>query len=296
MNYNQMTKALNRALVYFKYTKPRVWLLLVFVGGVGATLAAKTFGEYNLMMIFVAVVSLIAGSAGSEAITNYVDRDIDSIMNRTKNRPLVTGKIEPKKGLELGIILVISSVLILLVFKRFLALCFITAGIVDNVIVYSYLLKRKTPWSIILGGFSGGLPVIVGWYTLTSVFSILPWFLFALIVVWIPIHIWSLAFRYKDDYRRAKVPMLPAVYSDGISAKCISFSAILLVVFSVIPYYFGENSFIYIFIVAIASIPMVLLAAMFVRMKDKKSSFRLFKYSSPYLTVIFLLFLTLKFF
>jgi protoheme IX farnesyltransferase len=139
------------------------------------------------------------------------------------------------------------------------------------------------------------LPVLVGWYTITLSFSFLPWFLFALVVVWIPVHIWSLAYRYRDDYERAGVPMLPVVYSEKISAVCISFSAVLLVIFSIIPYFLGENSAIYLIVVAFISVPLLLLAALFVKERNLKNSFNLFKYSSPFLTIIFLLFTILKF-
>jgi len=280
--------------LYISYTKPKVWLLLVFVGGVGAVLASENF-SVNSLDIVIAIISIIAGSAGSEALTNYIDRDIDSLMFRTKRRPLVTGEITPRKALALGFILVILSVIFLIVFGKFIAAGFMSIGITDNVVVYSYLLKRRTPWSIVLGGFSGGFPVVIGWYAVTTAFSILPWFLFTLVVVWIPVHIWSLAYRYRDDYGRARVPMLPVVFSNRISALCISFSAVLLVAFSVLPYYFGENSIIYLLIVALISGPLIYFAISFVRKKDQKSSLKLFKYSSPYLTFIFFLFLILKF-
>jgi protoheme IX farnesyltransferase len=245
-------------------------------------------------LILLAVVSLSAGSAGSEAITNFIDRDMDSKMSRTRRRPLVTGAISPRNGLVFGIILISISTMLLIAFGKYLATLLISAGIADNVIVYSYLLKRRTPWSVILGGFSGGFPVLVGWYTVTSSFSILPWFLFALVVVRIPVHIWSLAYRYRDYYEKAGVPMLPVVYSEKVSAVCISFSAVLLEIFSLIPYFKGENSTIYIFVIAVISAPLLILAALFVKDHDLKSSFNLFKYSSPYLTVVFIFFMILK--
>ncbi len=281
--------------LYFTYTKPKVWSLLVFVGTVGAIIAIDNRSSADWFLVLLAVFSLSAGSAGSESVTNFIDRDIDSKMSRTRDRPLVTGSISPQSGLILGFFLISLSILVLLAFGKYMAALFISIGIADNVLVYSYLLKRRTPWSVILGGFSGGFPVLVGWYTITLSFSFLPWFLFALVVVWIPVHIWSLAYRYRDDYERAGVPMLPVVYSEKISAVCISFSAVLLVIFSIIPYFLGENSAIYIIVVAFISVPLLLLAALFVKERDLKNSFNLFKYSSPFLTIIFLLFTILKF-
>ena len=281
--------------LYFNYTKPKVWSLLVFVGAVGAILAIDQHSLLDWFLVILTVISLSAGAAGSEAVTNFIDRDIDAKMTRTRNRPLVTGNIPPKSGLIFGLFLIVLSVLLLIVYGKFLAASFISLGITDNVVVYSLLLKRRTPWSVILGGFSGGFPVLVGWYTVTSSFSILPWFLFALVVVWIPVHIWSLAYRYRDDYEKAGIPMLPVIYSEKITSACISFSAILLVVFSIIPYFLGENSPVYIFVVAVLSAPLLIFAALFVKEHNQKSSFNLFKYSSPYLAIVFTLFMIMKF-
>jgi protoheme IX farnesyltransferase len=267
----------------------------VFVGAVGAILAIHQHSLLDWFLVILTVISLSAGAAGSEAVTNFIDRDIDAKMTRTRNRPLVTGNISPESGLIFGLFLIVLSVLLLMVYGKFLAASFISLGITDNVVVYSLLLKRRTPWSVILGGFSGGFPVLVGWYTVTSSFSILPWFLFALVVVWIPVHIWSLAYRYRDDYEKAGIPMLPVIYSEKISSACISFSAILLVVFSIIPYFLGENSTVYIFVVAVLSAPLLIFAALFMKEHNLKSSFNLFKYSSPYLAIVFALFLILKF-
>ena len=281
--------------LYFNYTKPKVWSLLVFVGAVGAILAIDQHSLLDWFLVILTVISLSAGAAGSEAVTNFIDRDIDAKMTRTRNRPLVTGNIPPKSGLIFGLFLIVLSVLLLIIYGKFLAASFISLGITDNVVVYSLLLKRRTPWSVILGGFSGGFPVLVGWYTVTSSFSILPWFLFALVVVWIPVHIWSLAYRYRDDYEKAGIPMLPVIYSEKITSACISFSAILLVVFSIIPYFLGENSPVYIFVVAVLSAPLLIFAALFVKEHNLKSSFNLFKYSSPYLAIVFTLFMIVKF-
>lgn len=289
-----LSKTQSSLALYFRYTKPRVWVLLVFMGAVGAIIAISGYSFHNLFLVLLVIASLSLGSAGSEAVTNFIDRDIDSKMIRTRNRPLVTGSISPRNGLLLGLALVSFSVMLLIVFGKFISAALITLGIADNVIVYSYLLKRRTPWSVILGGFSGGFPVLVGWYTVTASFSILPWFLFALVVVWIPVHIWSLAYHYKEDYENAGIPMLPVVYSEKTSAVCISSSAVLLILLSVMPYFFGESSAVYLLVVAILSAPLLILAALFMKKRNLRNSFNLFKYSSPYIAVVFTLFMILK--
>jgi protoheme IX farnesyltransferase len=286
---------MEKAMVYIRFTKPKVWGLLVFVGAMSAIIAVPTFNSGYLSLLTAVIVALAAGSAGAESLTNYLDRDIDSRMLRTNRRPMVTGAVTPTSALVNGSVLIAISIAIPLAMNRFIAAGFMAAGVADNVLVYSYLLKRKTPWSVILGGFSGGIPVLVGWYMISTVSSFIPWFLFSLVIVWIPIHIWSLAYMYRDDYARAGVPMLPVVYSDRVSADCISFSAILLVLFSFIPVLFGGAKLLYIILIGIPAVPVLIYIVRFLRKPDRKSSFSLFKYSSPYLTVVFIIFALLRF-
>ena len=286
---------MRKAVVYVGFTKPKVWGLLVFVGVVSALIAIPAFNLRYLLLLTAVILALAAGSAGAESMTNYLDRDIDSRMLRTNRRPMVTGEVTPASAIITGVVLIAISIAIPLVVGRFIAAGFMAAGVIDNVFIYSYLLKRKTPWSVILGGFSGGIPVLVGWYMISNVASFIPWFLFSLVIVWIPIHIWSLAYMYHDDYARAGVPMLPVVYSDRVSAECISFSALLLVLFSFIPVLFGGAKLLYIILIGIAAVPVLIYTVRFSRKPDRKSSFSLFKYSSPYLTVVFIIFALLRF-
>ncbi|MGC8609104.1 MAG: heme o synthase, partial [Thermoplasmata archaeon] len=279
----------------FNFTKPKVWSLLVFVAAIGAIIAVNKFTVLNVLLIFLAVAATVLGSMGAEATTNYLDRDMDAIMSRTKKRPLVTGSIKPVNAITFGIVLISLSIILLLAFGKLLAALFMALGIFDNVIIYSYLLKRRTPWSIVLGGFSGGFPVVIGWYTVTTRFSILPWFLFALVIVWIPIHVWSLAYRYRSDYETANVPMLPVVYKDRISAICISSAAVILFIFSIIPVFFKFMPEIYMIIATLIALPMIMYSVLFIRKPNRESSFKLFVYSSPYLAIIFVLFLIFKF-
>ena len=286
----------HKSAEYFRYTKPRVWILLVYTAAIGSIIAVTDFNLPSLMLVLLAMGSTAMGSAGSEALTNYIDREMDLVMARTRNRPLPQGKIGLKGALIFGFILVSSSILILVVFQKVFAAAFMALGIFDNVIIYSYLLKRRTPWSIILGGFSGGFPAIIGWYTVTDQFSLVPWFLFALVVIWIPIHVWSLAFRYREDYEKARVPMLPVLYSNEISAWCISGSAIMLAIFSMVPFVFRMQSVYYALVVLVLAVPLCAFSISFILRPNLNSSFRLFKYSSPYLAVIFTVFLLFKVF
>lgn len=282
---------LSRIRLYVTYTKPRVWILLVYVAAIGAIMAAENYNASTVSLIFLAITSTVLGSAGAESVTNYIDRNIDSKMQRTRNRPIPTGAIEPEDGRNLGIVLISVSVLILLVFSKYIAAGFMVLGVFDNVVIYSYLLKRRSPWSIVLGGFSGGFPVLIGWYSVTTAFSVLPWFLFSLVVIWIPIHVWSIAYRYKEDYQDASVPMLPAVYPERISSVCISASALVLIAVSYLSFIFENQSIVFLFALIALSLPLIALSIIFMVHPTKSRSFQLFKYSNPYLAFLFFLFM-----
>ncbi len=280
---------LERLKIYIEYSKPKVWWLLVFTGLTGAVIATTELTEFNIILILIAVISVTLGSMGAEGLTNYIDLNMDSIMSRTKKRPLPRGSITKKNALIFGYSLSFFSVIILLAFGKYIASVFMAAGIFDNVFIYSYLLKKRSPYSIIYGGFSGAFPVLIGWYTLTLRFSWLPWILFLLVMFWIPVHVWSLAYRYRDDYKNANVPMLPVVYSDKKTAVAISIASLLLIAVSVMPYLFGIFNIIYLIMVIILSVPIVIFSIKFINKPDGNSSFRLFVYTAPYLTLIFLI-------
>ncbi len=279
--------------VYIKYSKPKVWWLLVFVGFAGAVIAINKFTLNNILLILLAVISVTFGSMGAEGLTNYIDRDMDSIMERTKSRPLPSGQISMRGALIFGYSMSIISVLLLLIFKLYISSLFMAFGIFDNVFIYSYLLKKISSYSIIYGGFSGAFPVLIGWYAITTHFSWLPWILFFLVMFWIPVHVWSLAYRYRDEYKKAGVPMYPVVHSDRSTAIAISTSAILLIVFSMVPYFAGIFDYIYAIIVALLSIPIIIFSYQFIKKPGKTSSLRLFIYTAPYLTLIFLMVLVI---
>ena len=186
---------------YLELGKFKETLLLVFGGVAGGALTK----EFNLPFLLL-IISLFLAVMGTNAITNYIDRDIDSVMERTKKRPIPSGRIKPEKAVYFGAILIILSSILLLYFSFYYALLWIIFGIIFDPFLYNWFTKRKTPWNIIIGSFAGGAPVLVVWSGLNnSIISVTPFLLMLTIFLWTPIHIWSLAIRYVDDYRRAKV-------------------------------------------------------------------------------------------
>ena len=193
---------------YVSLTKPRVMELLLAVTVPTMFLAQN--GIPNVVLVLVVLVGgmLSAGSAG--AFNCYIDRDIDRLMNRTKGRPLVTGEVSDREAMVFAWVLAVASTLIFLSVNLLSALLSICA-IGFYVIIYSLLLKRRTPQNIVWGGAAGGFPVLIGWAAVTDGLTWTPVILFLIIFLWTPPHYWPLSWRYREDYKNAGVPMLTVV-------------------------------------------------------------------------------------
>jgi protoheme IX farnesyltransferase len=242
----------------------------------------------SLLKLLVGGVAITSGSAAANTLTNYHDRDIDGIMERTKGRPLPSGQIKPpSKALVFGLAMAVLSVLLALWFNP-LAAAFMTVGLVDNVGVYSLLLKRRSWLNIILGGISGGMPVLVGYSAVANGVSAIAVYLSALVIVWIPTHIWSLAITAKEDYKAAGVPMLPVVFGDRVATACIAGTSSLLAAFSVAIFLFTTVSLFYTASAIVLGGVVLLYSAKLALNRSQDTAWTLFKITSPYLTLIFL--------
>jgi len=294
----------SRVAVYYELTKPKIWYLLVFTA-FGAALTASNI--YNIpisietwaLMLF----SVASGSAAANTLTNYHDRDIDAIMERTKDRPLPSKRIYPAvKARNFGLALAgISLVLAFAIsFTTTLeqgvwATIFIAFALVNNIIVYSYVLKRNSRTNIILGGLCGGSPPMIGWVAVTmSDLWTMGLAMAGLVFIWIPMHIWALTLHFKEDYNKVDVPMLTAVQSEKTSARAIALSTVVMVLFSIAPFFIttesGENMVgdVYLW-TAIASGALMLGLSVWVTIKPMETAaWTLFKFSSPYLAVLFI--------
>jgi protoheme IX farnesyltransferase len=300
----QKQTASSRVAVYYELTKPKIWYLLVFTA-FGAALTASNI--YNIpisietwaLMLF----SVASGSAAANTLTNYHDRDIDAIMERTKDRPLPSKRIYPAvKARNFGLALAgISLVLAFAIsFTTTLeqgvwATIFIAFALVNNIIVYSYVLKRNSRTNIILGGLCGGSPPMIGWVAVTmSDLWTMGLAMAGLVFIWIPMHIWALTLHFKEDYNKVNVPMLTAVQSEKTSARAIALSTVVMVLFSIAPFFIttetGEDMVgdVYLW-TAIASGALMLGLSVWVTVKPMETAaWTLFKFSSPYLAVLFI--------
>jgi len=300
----QKQKSESRIAVYYELTKPKIWYLLVFTA-FGAALTASNIYDIEispatwLLMLF----SVAAGSAAANTLTNYHDRDIDAIMERTKGRPLPSKRIYPAvKARNFGLALAgISLVLALGISltttleQGLWATAFIAFGLVNNILVYSYALKRNSRTNIILGGLCGGSPPMIGWVAVSmSDLWTMGLAMAGLVFIWIPMHIWALTLHFKDDYNKVNVPMLTAVQSEKTSARAIAGSTVVMVLFSIAPFFITTESgdvmvgSVYLW-TAVASGALMIVLSIWVIVKPmEKASWTLFKFSSPYLAVLFI--------
>ena len=274
---------------YWRLTKPRIWGLLVFTGFISMIVAAK-YEAVSLTWGTLAscLAALTLGSASADVLTNYHDRDIDRLMKRTQNRPLPSGDMSPRRALAFGLVMAALSVLIPLVFLNPLSAGFMALGLVDNVVVYSLLLKRRTWLNIILGGISGGMPVLVGYAGVANTVSPIALYMSALVIVWIPTHIWSLAIFSREDYEAASVPMLPVVFGDRVASLCVAGTSALLAVFSLVLVFFSPSIYYAATAILLGGVVLAYSAKLAIDRK-KETAWTLFKFTSPYLTLIFLI-------
>ena len=290
------TKAGSRIKVYYEVTKPKIWYLLVFTA-IGAAVTASNLYHIPISPLTwsLLVGSVIAGSAAANTLTNYNDRDIDVIMERTKDRPIPSRRIFPaEKALYFGLILAGISLVSSFAINMWAGI-FMAFGLVDNILIYSKLLKRTSRTNIVLGGFSGGAPAMIGYVAVTSTgLWDLGLVMAGLVFVWIPMHIWSLTLHFKEDYNKVNVPMLTAVESEKTSVRVIAGTTLMMVLFSVLPFFMtgtsGKHLFhdVYLYTAIVSGAIMVALSTWLLVKPSERASWTLFKFSSPYLAILFI--------
>ena len=210
----------SRVAAYVALTKPRIIELLLVTTLPSMVLAARGLPDWWVALVTMVGGTFAAGSAN--ALNCYFDRDIDAIMRRTGRRPLARHEVSPTGALIFGVILGALSVVAIGVVTNWLAGALTFGAIAFYVLVYTLLLKRRTSQNIVWGGVAGCMPVLIGWSAVTGSIAAAPFALFAVVFFWTPPHTWALATRYREDYARAGVPMLPVVATPRRVARDIS--------------------------------------------------------------------------
>jgi protoheme IX farnesyltransferase len=276
----------DRVWKYIEVTKPSTVALLVFTS-VGAMVAAGGVGGLSLVGWVLALIAITAGCAAADTLTCYIDRDIDALMDRTKGRPLPGRRINPpEKALAWGIFLAVVSMALSFLFNPLAAL-WMFLGLFDNVVIYSLLAKRRSCTNILLGSISGGMPALFGWAVVQGSITLTPVLISLLVITWTPNHIWNLAIRYREDYARANVPMLPVVTNLRRAVNLIVMSVLLMVAESLLLGLVGDFGPIY-FTIAILGGLVSLVGHIYLYLRPtKRNAWLMFKLSSLYLALVF---------
>ena len=266
-------------------TKPRIIELLLVT-----TIPTMFVAERGLPRVTLMVATLVGGTlaaGGANAINMVVDRDIDSIMRRTRNRPLVTGLISPAQALVFAVGLEVAAFAELWTTVNLLSALLAVSATVFYVFVYTMWLKRTSKQNIVVGGAAGAVPVLVGWAAVRGSLGLAPVVLFALMFLWTPPHFWALAIRYREDYRSVEVPMLPAVASIEKTTAQILVYTVLVVVASAAFGVAAALGPLYWSAAALGGAAFVLLAGRLWRRPSEQSAMTLFHWSISYVTLLF---------
>ena len=214
---------------YINLMKPRVMSLVVFTAFVGYYNAVPVLGNsINPFLASIGIFAIALGAGASGVLNQWYDKDIDVLMDRTKNRPIPSGKIQPSEALSFGIIMSILSIIILGLSINWLAASLLAFTIFFYAVVYTMWLKRQTVQNIVIGGAAGAFPPIIGHICATGSIGLEALILFLIIFLWTPPHFWALALVNKSDYRAANIPMLPIIYGDMATRKNIFVYSLLL--------------------------------------------------------------------
>jgi len=216
---------------YVALTKPRILSLLLLTALGGMFLASGGVPDASLTLVVMVGGALAAG--GAHALNHYLDRDIDGLMSRTHDRPVASGRVPPQRALALGILLNLIAFAMLGALVNPLSAALTLSATLFYALVYTMGLKRTTPQNIVIGGAAGAIPPMVGWTAVTGSLDLPAVYMFAIIFFWTPPHFWALALLIKDDYARAKIPMLPVVTGVGQTKWSILLYSLLLVALTI---------------------------------------------------------------
>ncbi len=285
-----LSRARSTVGAYVALTKPRIIELLLVT-----TLPTMVVAQRGLPPIWLMVATLAGGAlaaGGANAINMVVDRDIDRLMNRTKNRPLVTGAMTPAAALVFALALEVAAFAELWLAVNLLSAVLAVSATLFYVFVYTLWLKRRSSQNIVIGGAAGAVPVLVGWAAVTDSLAWAPVVLFAIIFIWTPPHFWSLAVRYRDDYRAADVPMLPAVASMKRTTTEIVYYTVALVAVSFLLGPVAHLGWIYMVTAAILGGGFLYMVTRLWSLAQSgtvsgRDAMRVFSFSITYLTVLF---------
>ncbi|MGH2760178.1 MAG: heme o synthase, partial [Actinomycetota bacterium] len=277
--------AVERVLAFVALTKPRIVVLLLVT-----TIPAMVLAAQGMPSLWLMVATLLGGmltSGSANALNQYLERDIDEKMQRTRSRPLPSHAVGTRAALVFAILLGVLGFAWLAVLVNLLSGLLAVAAILFYVGVYTLLLKRSTPQNIVIGGAAGAVPVLVGWAAVTGTVGAPAWVMFLIIFLWTPPHFWALAMRYRDDYAAAGVPMLPVVRGDRSTTAQILAYALVLVAATLFLSPVGGLGALYALSAALLGGGFIYRAVQLRWEPSGETALKLFRYSVSYLGLLF---------
>jgi protoheme IX farnesyltransferase len=268
---------------YIELMKLRI-IELLLITTLPAMVAAAG-GWPGWWLVFATLLGGTLSSAGANAINQAIDRDIDKLMSRTKGRPLPTDRVSTQAVVVFGVGLGVAGFVWLWLTTNLLAANLSTAGLLFYVLVYSLLLKRKTTQNIVIGGAAGAVPALVGWAAVTDTVALPAWIMFAIVFFWTPPHFWALAIRYRDDYEKAGVPMLPVVVGEQRAMEHMLAYTVALVGTTLLLFATGPVGWIYLTVATLAGAGFLI--GTWMLRGHPEAAMKYFGYSNVYLSVVF---------
>ncbi len=271
---------------YLSLLKLRI-VVLLDATAVGVMFPAA-HGHPRLASVLAVFVGGTLAAGGAHAINCWFDRDIDAAMSRTRRRPVPDGRIPPRNALAFGIALNVIAFALLWTGANLLAALLALAGTSIYVFVYTMWLKRATPQNIVIGGSAGAIPPLVGWAAATGRLDLTALALFGVIFFWTPPHFWALAQVIKNDYAKARIPMLPVVAGEHSAKRQSIVYAVLTAAASVVPFFTGAAGAVYLAGAVVLGVGLVGIAIL--DLEGKRWTGRLFRYSLVYVALLFTVF------
>ena len=270
---------------YLELCKPNVVALMVLTSLIGMLLATDQAVPMAVLIFGNLGIALCSGSAA--AVNHIVDRHVDDKMARTLNRPLAQGRLKTEYAVIFALITGIIGMAILLVFTNVLTAWLTLASLVGYAFIYTMFLKRATPQNIVIGGLAGAAPPLLGWTAVTGEIHHNALLLVLIIFAWTPPHFWALAVHRKDEYAKAKIPMLPVTHGEYYTKINILLYTLLLIVVTTIPYLTGMFGWLYLVSSLLLGLGFLYWAVVMLRSKGGNSGMKTFQYSIVYLMVLF---------
>jgi protoheme IX farnesyltransferase len=274
---------------YWELTKPGVVALLMITAVIGMFLS--TPGMVPIRVLLLGSLGLALAMMGSAVVNQVMDQRIDAIMARTRQRPLVQGRVNTTAALVFAAVLCVVSLLILAVFINVLTAALTLFGVIGYAFVYTLWLKRATPQNIVIGGLAGAIPPLLGWTAVTGEVHPHALLLVLIIFAWTPPHFWALAIHRRDEYAKADIPMLPVTHGLEFTKTSVLLYTVILFLTTLLPYLTGMSGLIYLFGSTVLGVIFLVYAVKLKFRNDPKVPMRTFGYSITYLFLLFLVLL-----